>query len=556
MDLFQTLGGLAGGLGLFMLAMKLMTDGLKRASGDTLKDILARWTATPVRGLCSGIMITALVQSSSAVTVATIGFVNAGLMTLFQAIGVVYGTNIGTTMTAWLVAALGFKIKVEIFALPMIGLGIGLWFLKQNSRFGAFGQALGGFGLFFVGIDILREAFESLSPMIDLHVVSQYGAAGVALMVGVGFLVTVLTQSSSAAIAITLTAATGGIIALPSAAAMVIGANVGTTSTALFAALNATPNAKRVATAHVIFNAVTGCVALLILPVLLFLIAKTGSVLNLEESPAITLALFHTVFNILGVALMWPLLRPLSSWLANRFKTVDEIEGAPKFIDKMIAETPALAFNALLLEVNRIGALSRRLGSKAISQDNDRDQVIHTTKSAIEALTLASGEFAADIQNAVLTPKQSETLPQLLRLSHYYDEAAEIASGLHSIPGLTLTLRDPELREDLEHFLSAVTAWFEAPRPGESEFILDVFEEGFETLEATYHHLKDRLLRAGIDQHIAIRDLGPLVEQLSTLNRVLKRILKAGKLNHALAIELNLDGVQTPTTVEAPRNAA
>ncbi|MEQ8734279.1 MAG: Na/Pi symporter [Rhodospirillaceae bacterium] len=556
MDLFQTLGGLAGGLGLFMLAMKLMTDGLKRASGDALKDILARWTATPVRGLCSGIMITALVQSSSAVTVATIGFVNAGLMTLFQAIGVVYGTNIGTTMTAWLVAALGFKIKVEIFALPMIGLGIGLWFLKQNSRLGAIGQALGGFGLFFVGIDILREAFESLSPLIDLHVVSQYGVSGVAMMVGAGFLVTLLTQSSSAAIAITLTAATGGIIALPSAAAMVIGANVGTTSTALFAALNATPNAKRVATAHVIFNAVTGCVALLILPVLLFLIAKTGSVLNLEESPAITLALFHTVFNILGVALMWPLLRPLSSWLANRFKTVDEIEGAPKFIDKMIAETPALAFNALLLEVNRIGALSRRIGSKAISKDNDRDQVIHTTKSAIEALTLAAGEFAADIQNAVLTPKQSATLPQLLRLSHYYDEAAEIASGLHSIHGLTLTLRDPELRKDLEHFLSAVTAWFEAPQPGESKFILDVFEEGFGTLEATYHHLKDRLLRAGIDQHIAIRDLGPLVEQLSTLNRVLKRILKAGKLNHALAVQLNLDGIETPTAVEAPRNAA
>ncbi len=556
MDLFQTLGGLAGGLGLFMLAMKLMTDGLKRASGDALKDILARWTSTPVRGLCSGIMITALVQSSSAVTVATIGFVNAGLMTLFQAIGVVYGTNIGTTMTAWLVAALGFKIKVEIFALPMIGLGIGLWFLKQNSRFGAFGQALGGFGLFFVGIDILREAFESLSPMIDLQVVSQYGASGVALMVGVGFLVTVLTQSSSAAIAITLTAATGGIIALPSAAAMVIGANVGTTSTALFAALNATPNAKRVATAHVIFNVVTGCVALLILPMLLFLIAKTGSVLNLEESPAVALALFHTVFNLLGVALMWPLLRPLSSWLANRFKTVDEIEGAPKFIDKMIAATPALAFNALLLEVNRIGALSRRLASKAISTEDDRDQVIHTTKSAIEALTLASGEFASDIQNAVLTPTQSETLPQLLRLSHYYDEAAEIASGVHSIHGLTLTISDPELRTDLGHFLSAVTAWFEAPPPGESAFIIEVFEEGFETLEATYHHLKDRLLRAGIDQQIAIRDLGHMVEQLSTLNRVLKRILKAGKLNHTLAVQLNIDGRTAPPRDEMKSNAA
>lgn len=126
MQTFQTFGGLIGGLGLFLLAMKLMTDGLKLAGGDALKDILGRWTSTPLRGLAAGIFITAFVQSSSAVTVATIGFVNAGLMTLFQAIGVVFGTNVGTTMTAWLVAALGFKIKVEIFALPMIGVGMGL----------------------------------------------------------------------------------------------------------------------------------------------------------------------------------------------------------------------------------------------------------------------------------------------------------------------------------------------------------------------------------------------------------------------------------------------
>ncbi len=245
------IGQLAGGIGLFLLAMKFITDGLKLAAGNALRTLLGRWTQTPIKGIGAGCLLTAIVQSSSAVTVATIGFVNAGLLTLFQAVGVIYGANIGTTMTAWLVAVLGFNIKVELFALPMIGIGIPLWFLASQSRQGGFGQVLSGFGLFFIGIDTLKHAFQSISSSFNLSMVSDFGVLGVLLLVGIGFLLTVLTQSSSAAIAMTLTAASGGVLALPSAAAMVIGSNLGTTSTAFFAAIGATPNAKCVAAAHV-----------------------------------------------------------------------------------------------------------------------------------------------------------------------------------------------------------------------------------------------------------------------------------------------------------------
>ena len=170
-----------------------------------------------------------------------------------------------------------------------------------------------------------------------------------------------LTQSSSAAIAITLTAATGGILGLNAAAAMVIGANVGTTATALIAVIGATPNAKRVAGAHIVFNVATGMVALIILPILFWIVKTTGELQALDDNPAVTLALFHTVFNILGVLLMWPLSARLTRFLEKRFVTQEEIESRPRYLDKTVAESPVLALNALFLELSRIAAVARRM---------------------------------------------------------------------------------------------------------------------------------------------------------------------------------------------------
>lgn len=244
---FIIAGMLAGGLGLFMLAVTMITDGLKSAAGHALRGMLGKWTRSPAHGILTGLTITAIVQSSSAVTVATIGFVNAGLISMHKSLGVIYGSNIGTTMTGWLVAIVGFKINVEAFALPMIGLGMLFRITGGESRRAHFGLALAGFGLFFIGIDVLKDAFDGLAAAIDLAEFTAEGITGVLLFTAIGFLMTVLTQSSSAAIAITLTAATGGVVGLYAAAAMVIGANVGTTTTAAIAVIGATANAKRVA---------------------------------------------------------------------------------------------------------------------------------------------------------------------------------------------------------------------------------------------------------------------------------------------------------------------
>ncbi len=166
---FLLFGGALGGIGLFLLGMRLMTEGLKVTAGAMLREILARWTSTRFRGLCSGILITGIVQSSSAVTVAAIGFVNAGVLTLGQAMWVIFGSNVGTTMTGWIVAIVGFDIKIEAFAMPLLGIGMFLTLTGSSTRRCALGEAIAGFGVFFLGIATLKAAFSGLGQSIDLE---------------------------------------------------------------------------------------------------------------------------------------------------------------------------------------------------------------------------------------------------------------------------------------------------------------------------------------------------------------------------------------------------
>ncbi|NVK87082.1 MAG: Na/Pi cotransporter family protein, partial [Gammaproteobacteria bacterium] len=246
MEIITLIGTILGGLGLFLLAIDNMTDGLKYAAGASLRAALSQWSKTPLRGIFSGCLMTAVVQSSSAVTVAFLGFVNAGLISVRQALGIIYGANVGTTMTGWLVALIGFKMNIQAFALPLIGIGVLMKLIKPNQRVASLGLALVGFGLFFVGIDILKEAFEGIVKVFDISQFTADGITGVASFLLIGIVMTILTQSSSAAIALTITAASTGMIGLYAAGAMVIGANIGTTSTALLATIGATSNAKRV----------------------------------------------------------------------------------------------------------------------------------------------------------------------------------------------------------------------------------------------------------------------------------------------------------------------
>jgi phosphate:Na+ symporter len=356
MNALALMGGLAGGVGLFLLGMGLMTDGLKLAAGPALERILANSTETRLRALASGVAVTALVQSSSAVTVAAIGFVNAGLLNLSQALWVLFGANVGTTMTGWLVALVGLKFKIEALALPLIGVGMILRLSGERDRRSALGMALAGFGVLFLGIDMLKDTFSGLST--DFNLPAGTSVRDVLVLVLIGIVLTVLMQSSSASLAVALTAAQGGLIAAEGAAAVVIGANVGTTVTALLAAIGATANAKRAAAAHILFNLLTGVVALLLLPWLVTLLGVLRARLHLEAAPAAEVALFHSVFNVLGVVLIWPWATRLTRLLQTRFRSIEEEAGRPRFIDRTVLAVPALALDALAQEIRHLGQLS------------------------------------------------------------------------------------------------------------------------------------------------------------------------------------------------------
>jgi len=537
------IGMLAGGLGLFLLAVSMITDGLKLAAGNALRGMLANWTRSPGHGIATGMLITAVVQSSSAVTVATIGFVNAGLITMYQALGIVFGSNIGTTMTGWLVAAVGFKFNVEAFALPIIGIGMLLRLTGGDSRRAPLGLALAGFGLFFIGIDVLRDAFEGLTAIIDLNEFTIDGIAGVFLYLGIGFLMTVLTQSSSAAIAITLTAATGGVLGLYAAAAMVIGANVGTTSTAALAVIGATPNAKRVAAAHIIFNVVTGMVALLILPVLFWTVKLTSGLLGLEDIPAVTLALFHTTFNILGVLLMLPATDRLTHFLEKCFVTQEEIEGRPQFLDKTVAMSPMLAVNALALELSRIAAVSRRMALAALSIESATGRRIASDYAVANKLARAVAEFITRLERGSLTAEVADQLAKVVRAEQHLLACAQQAHEIARMQVEIKSINDATLAESVSHYRSEVDNLMGLAEPNAEGFSYVNCQAQLEQVQASYDAVKAALLHAGAELRMPVLAVIDLLEQNSRIRRMARQMVKAMRY---------LDDLYTVAEVQVP----
>ncbi len=298
---------IAGSLGLFLFGMKIMSDGIQKAAGNRLKAILNLMTKNRVFAVFTGFFITALIQSSSATTVMIVSFVNAGLLNLGQAIGVIMGANIGTTVTGWIVALLGFKIKITSMALPAIGIGLPFFFSKNINK-KEFGEILIGFGLLFLGLAFLKDSVPDIKSHPEILKFIQnftgYGIGSIILFVIIGGLITVIVQSSSAAMAITLTMAWSGWIDFPTAAAIVLGENIGTTITAYLASIGTSINARRASRAHTLFN-IFGVIWMLILfkPFIYLVDIIVPGDISAGSNPASIpahLAMFHTLFNLIN----------------------------------------------------------------------------------------------------------------------------------------------------------------------------------------------------------------------------------------------------------------
>lgn len=518
---------LLGGLGLFLLGMHLMTEGLGLAAGRTLRSILVASTRTPVLGLLSGTLITSIVQSSSAVTVATIGFVNAGLLNIRQAVTLIFGSNIGTTMTGWLVALIGIRFHIEAFALPAIGIGMLLRMLSHQAKRQSLGEAIAGFGVFFLGIGVLKSGFGGFSDDMMLDAGFQGGIASLFLFVLVGFLLTFLMQSSSAAIALTLTAA-GNVLPLETAAAVVIGANVGTTTTAALAVIGATPNARRVAAAHVGFNLFTGLVALGILAMLLLLFPDWVEIKKLGP-PATLLAVFHTTFNLLGVLLVWPVLDPLVRFLEKRFRAGEEDEARPRYLDRNTLATPLLAMQALIMELARIGKIARRAVQGVLSREQGPDPDLQYDRATILSLIQAAGEFSTRMQRSDLPGELDDALPNALRVSRYYLEAVNLADELSHQQARLSELSDPALARETADFKSEVATLVQHAAIEAEDYSQPACSEQLGKIQQAYQQLKAHFLRAGTEDRLSVQQMVEWLDHISHIRRIAEQLEKGAR---------------------------
>ncbi|WP_373025755.1 Na/Pi cotransporter family protein [Thioalkalivibrio sp.] len=547
---YALIAGFLGGLGLFLLGMTLLTDGLKTAGGKALQHILGVWTRTRPRALASGMGVTALVQSSSAVTVATIGFANAGLLTLGQSVWVIFGSNVGTTMTGWLVALIGFNIRIEAFALPAIGIGALLYLFMKAARPRYLGLALAGFGLLFFGIDVLRETFEGLSATFDLSALARPGFAGLLTMVGIGALLTVLMQSSSASMAMALTAAMSGAVPLEAAAAAVIGANLGTTVKALLVVIGATPNAKRVAAAHVIFNGLTAIVALLILPWFLAAIAWIWGSTGEAPAPAVLLALFHTAFNLLGVALMVPVTPPLIRFLQTRFRTEEEDIARPRFLDKHSTGVPDLALQSLLQETKRLADISHSIAREALRPEPPAAGTLDTRRAAVEQLTTAISDFASRTANHPMPESVGHGIAEAVRVARYHREVAVLAEQIADLRRHSTGEERPIVSEQRRAWQEQVIRALDLANLENENGGGLAATEAVDTVETAYAELKAALLREGTFGSLSMTEMERQLRIISMARRLVTQADKARR--HTEALEDQIQGLRK--TLE-PENA-
>lgn len=357
---------LLGALGLFLYGMKVMSDALLKLAGNRMRSVLAITTSNRFFALLTGFMVTTIIQSSSATTLMVVSFVNAQLLTLTEAVGVIMGANIGTTVTAWLISILGFKVKMSAIALPLLGVGFLMSFSKKETR-SHFGFFLVGFSLLFIGLQFLKDSVPDIGAHPEtlefLRSYTQMGYLSILLFLFMGTLLTVVIQSSSATMALTLLMAYEGWIPFDMAVAMVLGENIGTTITANLAAIISNHHAKRAARAHLIFNLLGVAWVLVLFYPFIQLIA--GVVENIEgESPFVSVlaipvavSLFHTLFNILNsFFLIWFVntIVKIVEWMVAEEVVEEEPVDEPVFLNELSMKFPQSAVKALYDESIRL----------------------------------------------------------------------------------------------------------------------------------------------------------------------------------------------------------
>jgi phosphate:Na+ symporter len=450
-----TIISILGGVGLFLLGMAVMTDGLKALAGSALRGVMAKAAATSVHGTFWGAIITLLVQSSSATTMTTIGLVSAGLLTFPQGLSLVFGANIGTTGTGWLVALLGVRISLTAAALPIVFVGA-LLKLVGRGRWAAAGSAIAGFALILVGLTTLQQGMgglaEQLHPADLPSVIGEPGSAwwagilGVLVLVVAGIVMTTVMQSSTAAIAVTLSALYAGAIGLDQAVALVTGQNIGTATSSAMAAVGASSTAKRLAVAYIAFKLIAAVVALLLFPIVIRLLIRASN----SVDPVTLLAAYHTGYNVVGVAILLPLIGPFTRLIerivperGSAFtQCLDPASlAAPTVAVEAVRRTVARVLDALCLSAAAGIEGVRRAGSGGSAVDRD---MLDQTSNALQQ----SRAFLSNLTDPLASEEERQwfvstlhALDHTSRLAEVIKDSGEIevaSNGADERPAVTL----------------------------------------------------------------------------------------------------------------------
>jgi phosphate:Na+ symporter len=437
-----------GGVGLFLLGMAVMTDGLKALAGTALRGVLAKAAATPLHGTFWGAVITLLVQSSSATTMTTIGLVSAGLLTFPQGLSLVFGANIGTTGTGWLVALFGVRVSLTAAALPIVFAGA-LLKLVGRGRWAGAGSAIAGFALILIGLTTLQQGMGGLAD--ELHpadlpnvlneagFVPWSGIPSVLLLVAVGILMTTVMQSSTAAIAVTLSALYAGAVGLDQAMALVIGQNIGTATSSAVAAIGASSTAKRLAVAYIAFKLIAALIALIVFPFVTPLIVRVS-----QSVDSVTLlAAYHTAYNVVGVGILLPLMGPFTRMIE---RLVPERGLAfTKCLDPASLAAPTVAVEAVRRTVERV--VEALCSSAAVGLENAVQG--GTSRATIDATMVRQASDALQqagvfLSNVADLPPSQEGHQWFTSTLHALDHAGRLTDAVDEIAKTRLATDGPE----------------------------------------------------------------------------------------------------------------